>query len=106
MIWCGTEDHHSGHGELSAAGAGSSLIVGRLLVVGFDSFEFLRLDRFRLALNFLLQPGNHFALIDDHLVQLIELVFQMGDGCFKLLQPFLSFLLHTSACRCDGDRQQ
>ena len=68
----------------------------RFLVIGLDAFQFQRLHGARLALNFLLQPVEQFALLDDDGVQLLDLVFEVRKVCLKFFGAPGIFVCHAA----------
>ncbi len=79
--------------EIRATGA--SLIVGRLGGRGFDALEFGGFDGLGKAL----LEGRHFdelaGLIEDHLVELVVLMFQVGEVRFQLFDALGEFFVHA-----------
>jgi hypothetical protein len=67
----------------------------RLGIVVLDAFQFQRLHRGRLPLNFLLQSLQPFALLDHDAVQLLDLMFEMGNVGFKFFNPLGRFICHA-----------
>ena len=51
----------------------------RFLVVRLDTFQFQRLHGSGLALDFLFQPLQQFALLNDDGVQLLDLMFEVRE---------------------------
>jgi hypothetical protein len=49
----------------------------RLVRVGFDAFQLQRLHGAGLPLNFLSEPVQQFALLYDHVVQLLDLMIEV-----------------------------
>ena len=71
-------------------------MMRRLEIVRLDAFQFNRLHRGRLALNFLLQSLQPFALLDDDAVQLLDLVFEVRDVRFKFFSAPRMFVCHAA----------
>jgi hypothetical protein len=69
-------------------------MMRRLWVVGFDAFQFQSFHRGRLPLDFFLQALKQFVLSGHHIIQLLDLVFEMDDVRFKLLNPLGNFICH------------
>jgi len=59
----------------------------RARVVGLDPFQFHGFQDVGLALDLLFQVFHQFGLADDDIVQLFDLVFQVGDVRFEFFQP-------------------
>jgi hypothetical protein len=68
----------------------------RLLVIRLDALQLHRLHRGGLALDFLFQPVQQPALLDDHAIQLLDLVFEMRKVRFKHFHPPGIFVCHES----------
>ena len=66
----------------------------RLLVVSLDPFQFHGFHGGGLAQDFLFQPVHQFALRNDHAVQLLDLVFEVGEVGFNFSQAFGKFVVH------------
>jgi len=66
----------------------------RLLLVRLDALQLQRFHRPCLAVDILLQAFQPFALLDHDAVQLLHLVFQVGDGGFKLFGAPGMFVSH------------
>ena len=54
-----------------------------LLDVALDALQFHGLHGGRLALDFFLEPFQQFALLDDHAVELLHLMFQVREVGFE-----------------------
>ncbi len=67
----------------------------RRRVVGPDALQFQRLHGGGLPLNLFSQSLQQFALLDDHVVQLLDLVFEVGDMGLKVFNPTGRFFGHT-----------
>jgi hypothetical protein len=70
-------------------------MMRRLGIVRLDAFQFNRFHRGRLALNFLLQSFEQFILPGHHVVQLLDLMFEMRDVRFKFFHPPGHFICHA-----------
>ena len=69
----------------------------RFLIVGLDTFQFQRLHGGGLALSFLLEAFQQFALLNDDAVHYFNLMFKMGE---VRLEPFHApgiFICHESS---------
>jgi hypothetical protein len=76
-------------------------MMRRLGIVVLDAFQFNRFHCGRLALDFFLQAFQQFVLPSDNIVQLLDLMFEMGDVRFKLLNPLGNFVCHEKDFACD-----
>jgi len=54
-------------------------VMRRLGIIRLDAFHLDRFHRGRLALDFLLQTFKQFILPGHHAIQLLDLMFEMGD---------------------------
>ena len=77
---------------LRASAPAPPLVMRRLGVGGLDPIHLQRFHRRRLPLHLLLQPVQFLPLSDDHLVQLLHLMFQVGEAGFDAFQPLGSFV--------------
>ena len=68
----------------------------RLGIVRLDVFQFNCFHRGRLALDFLLQSLQQFVLPGHHVVQLLDLMFEMGDVRFEFFNPLGNFICHKN----------
>ena len=66
----------------------------RLGDVRLDAVQLHRFHRVGLALDFPLQAFEQFALLDDHAIQLLELVFEVGTVQFQFLKAPGLFIRH------------
>ena len=66
----------------------------RLGNVGLDAFQFHGLNGVGLARDFFFQAFEEFALFQHDLIQLVHLMFQVGDIRFKFFHPLLGFVSH------------
>ena len=66
----------------------------RFLLVRLDALQLQRFHGPRLAVDILLQAFQPFTLLDHDAVQLLHLVFQVGDGGFKLFSAPGMFVSH------------
>ena len=69
-------------------------MMWRLGIIGIDAFQLDRFHRGRLALDFLLQSLKQFILPGHHAVQLLDLMFEMGNVRFELSDPLGDFICH------------
>ena len=69
----------------------------RLLLVGLDALQFQRLHGGGLALDVLFQALNQFALLDDHAVHLLDLMFEMREVRLELVHAPGSFVCHEAS---------
>jgi len=67
-------------------------MVRRFGIVRLDALQFNCLHRRRLALDFFLQPLKQFILPGHHFVQLLDLMFKMGDVRLKFFNPLGNFI--------------
>ncbi len=67
-----------------------------LRVVGFDAFQLQRLHGGGLSLDFFFQPLQQFALLDDDRIQLLDLVFKVGQVCLQLVHAPGIFVCHET----------
>lgn len=68
----------------NATGSGIlNLAVGRFGDRVTNSFQFIALGRLGKSLDLGLEALNGFALVNDHAVEFIESLFQMGDDGFR-----------------------
>ena len=65
------------------------LMVRRLGIGGLDAFQFHGFQHAGLALHLFFQELDEFALIGQHFIQLLDLVFEVGDMRFKLFHPLV-----------------
>ena len=56
-------------------------------VRGFDAIKLHGFQRLRLSLRLLLQSINGLSLLDDDLIELLDLMFEMSGVRFKSFQP-------------------
>jgi hypothetical protein len=78
----------------------------RFGVGGFDALNFDALDGLR---NFLLQhlePGQLPALFQYDVVELVVLVFEMGEMGFQLFEAFGEFFVHVDNINAVKNRKQ
>jgi hypothetical protein len=68
----------------------------RLLVVRFDAFQFQRLHGGGLPLDFFLESFQQLTLLDDHAVQLFDLMLKVGEIRFKLVGAPGIFVWHET----------
>jgi hypothetical protein len=68
-------------------------------VIGLDAFQLDGFKHIRLALHLLFQKLDEFALVGHNLVQLLDLMFQMGDVGFEPFEPLESFFVHGRKIR-------
>ena len=68
----------------------------RLRVVGLNAFQFQRFHRARLPLDFLFQTLQQFALLNDHAVQLLNLVFEMREVRLQFFGAPGMFVCHAA----------
>ena len=61
---------------------------------GFDALQFQSFHRGRLALDFFFQSFQQFVLRGHHIVQLLDLMFEMRDVQFEFFNPFRDFICH------------
>ena len=66
----------------------------RLLHAGLDTFQFLRLHSVGVPLNFLSEPLQEFALLNDDAVQLLHLMFEVRKVCFEPVHALGIFICH------------
>ena len=76
-------------------------MVRRLGIVRLDAFQFNRLHRGRLALDFFFQALQQFVLSGHHLVQLLDLMFKVGNVRLKFFQPLGQFIWHEIILAAD-----
>lgn len=69
-------------------------MMRRLGIVRLDAFQLHRLHRSGLALDFLLQAFHQLALLDDDVVELLHLMFQVRDVGFELFKTLGNFVGH------------
>jgi hypothetical protein len=80
----------------------SMSMMRRSGIGSFDALQFQRFHRGRLALDFFLQALQQFVLRGHHVVQLLDLMFEVGDVRFEFLHPPGQFICHEKilpACR-------
>ena len=65
------------------------LMMRRLGIGGLDAFQFHGFQHAGLALHLFFQELDEFALIGQHFVQLLDLVFKVGDVRLKLFHPLV-----------------
>ena len=68
----------------------------RLDVVRLDAFQFQRLHRAGLALDFFFQPLQQLALLDDDAVQLLDLMFEMREVRLQFFGAPGIFVCHAA----------
>jgi len=68
----------------------------RLLDVGFDALQFQRLHGGGVALDFLFQPVEQLALLDDHAIQLFDLMFKVRKIRLKFVHAPGMFVCHEN----------
>jgi hypothetical protein len=73
---------------------GFALMMRRPGVVGLDTFQLHGFEHARLALHLFFQKLDEPALAGHDLVQLLDLVFQMGDVGFEPVEPLQGFSVH------------
>jgi hypothetical protein len=84
-----------GGGKLNGIeGRGNLLVVGRLRVGGFDSVEFDVFDGLGNALLEGLEFGELPALFHDDLVELVVLMFEVGEVGLDLFKSLGKFFVH------------
>ena len=65
-------------------------------MVGLDALQFQRLHGGGLALNFLLQAFQQFALLDDDAVQLLDLMFEVREVRLQFFSAPGMFVCHAA----------
>lgn len=76
----------------------------RFGIGGLDAVEFDAFQRPGLSLQLLLQLFAEFALFDEHGIHLLDLMFQVRDVRFELLNTLAGFVTHkirVSVAECD-----
>ncbi len=71
-------------------------MMRRLGVVGLDAFQFHGFEHAGLALHLLFQKLDEPALLRHHVVQLLDLVFEVGDAGLKFFHPLGHFICHEN----------
>ena len=66
----------------------------RLGLVGLDAFEFHAFEDLGLTLDLFFQQVHSPALLDEHTVQLLHLVFQMREVRLDRFQSLPGFVVH------------
>ncbi len=69
-------------------------MMRRFDVVGFDALQFQSFHGGGLALDFLFQPLQQLALLDHDAVQLLDLVFEVGEVGFQFFGAAGMFVCH------------
>jgi hypothetical protein len=69
--------------------------MGRLGDVGFDAFEFDGFHGGALALDFFFEPLDEFVLGDEDAVQLLDLMFEVREVGFQLVEASGSLIVHA-----------
>ena len=67
-----------------------------LLVVRLHTLQFQRLHGGGLPLDFLFQSLQQLALLDDHAVQLLDLMFEMGEVRLQPVHASGIFVCHAA----------
>ncbi len=70
------------------------LVMRRFLHVGLNTFQFQRLHGAGLPLNFLLKPIEEFALLNDHAVQLLDLMLEVRIVRFQSVYALGVYVCH------------
>ena len=68
-------------------------------IVGLDAFKFHGFEHARLALHLLFQKLDELGLFGHDFVQLLDLVFQMGDEGFEPFVLLQHFSVHVPKIR-------
>jgi hypothetical protein len=70
-------------------------MMRRFGIVVLDAFQFQSFEHARLALCLLFQNFDELALPGHHVVQLLNLMFKVGDVRFDALESLQGFIVHV-----------
>jgi len=77
--------------------AAASLVVRRLGNVPFNALQLHGFHGRRLPLDFALEAFQEFALLNHHPVQLLELVFKVGDAGLQFFDVTVTVICHAAS---------